>query len=249
MNTTFKLVAANWKMNLLIDEGRELISKLKKIESEQVVICPTFTSLYPLSEIAKTSNIKLGAQNCNDNKSGAFTGEINAEMIKDCGCEYVIVGHSERRQQHNESNELINSKAISAHNNNLKTIICIGESEEIYNAGKTKITLEEQLKNSIPENSNSENTIIAYEPIWAIGTGKVPTLEEIEDIHNFIMDYICSNFSNIDNSLKILYGGSVKKDNAKDIMAIKNVGGVLVGGASLDADSFNVIIESSIVNN
>jgi len=249
MSPTYKLVAANWKMNLLIDDGKKLLENLNRIESEQVLVCPTFTALNPLYELAKSKNIKIGAQNCNANSTGAFTGEISAEMIKDCGCDYVILGHSERREQHEESNDCVNQKAISAHKQELITIICVGESEEIYNSGKTKETLKEQLKNSIPANSNCRNTIIAYEPIWAIGTGKVPTLDEIADIHDFIMEFVCNNFDNIDDSLKVLYGGSVKKDNAKDIMNIKNVGGVLVGGASLDADSFNIIVESSVIDN
>ena len=236
------LVVGNWKMNCNIDQTKSIIEKLH-IDAQHcdIVICPPYTSIFT----ATTYDITVGAQDCHFQDNGAHTGDISTSLLKDLGCEYVILGHSERRQHHRETSKLINKKALNAHKSNITTIICIGETIQEREEGKTKNVLSEQLKNSVPISSDSTNTIIAYEPIWAIGTGKVASLEQIEDIHDFINEYMARTFPLFTKSVNALYGGSVKPENAKEIMKISSVGGVLVGGASINPESFNKIIEAA----
>ncbi len=236
-----KLIAANWKMNGLRGQGRELASGIldncRKAECD-IALFPPFTLLLEIADILQSSNVALGGQDCHIEEKGAYTGDISASMLKDCGCSYVILGHSERRKYHNETNSLVNLKAQAAHKEQLTTIICVGESLEIREQGKMYEIVGKQLGESIPSGASSENTIIAYEPVWAIGTGKTANIQQIEEMHQFIKDK-----SNVD--LKILYGGSAKPDNAKEILSIDGVGGLLVGGASLDVSSFSKIIEAT----
>jgi triosephosphate isomerase len=228
------LIVANWKMNCLKAQAERLLNQIKQnlAGKNEIVICPPFTLLDFTEKSLFGSNIKLGAQNCSDNENGAFTGEISVEMLADLNVEYVILGHSERRTYNNESNEVVKKKAETAIKHNIKPIICIGESLDERKAGKTKDVVLQQIKNSLPD---SNNFVIAYEPIWAIGSGLTPSLDEIKEIH----DFIAINKPNI----KILYGGSVNENNCHEIAKVDNVSGFLVGGASLVADKFNIIAQ------
>ena len=239
------LIAGNWKMNGFKSVGSREVRKLARQLAKNpgtgcdVLICPPATLLAPLVEVLKGSRIAIGGQDCHSNEAGAHTGDVSAAMLKDLGCAYVIVGHSERRENHKESNKLVRAKAKAAHKFGLRAIICVGETAVDRKRGKTLEVVGKQLSASLPRDCNSRNTVIAYEPIWAIGTGLIPSLEEIDNIHSFIKNEI-RNFENY----KILYGGSVNSDNASQIMALKNVDGVLVGGASLDALKYKKIMDS-----
>jgi len=224
-------------MNLGLDEALILAADIKSTNKCDIVICPSFPLLYPVAQKIMEIELEIGAQDCHLEEKGAFTGDVSAETLKTVGCSWVIIGHSERRQHHSETNALVNKKAQAAHKAGLKTIICVGESPEVRKEGKTLELIKEQITKSLPSDASYENTVIAYEPIWAIGTGKTATTQDIEEVHNFI--------ASIKENVKILYGGSVNEKNAAEIFSTKNVGGVLVGGASLKADSFNKIIEAA----
>ncbi|MBD1147681.1 triose-phosphate isomerase [Pelagibacterales bacterium SAG-MED31] len=229
---------ANWKLNgnfQFIDQFISNIS-LPKDKSRCVVICPTSIHLNYISN--KKNGFYLGAQNISEHKDGAFTGEISANSLSELDVNFCLVGHSERRKIFYEKNKEINFKSANLINNNLIPIICVGETLEEKEKGLTKSILEDQLKNCIPNSSNFKNTIIAYEPVWAIGTGLTPTSEEIDDTHNFIRSHV-DKF----NKYKILYGGSVKGNNAKEITNLPNVDGALIGGASLILEEFTKIIK------
>lgn len=237
-----------------LTESQYLISKLtsglsgKKLNCE-VIICPPFTSLSEARTLLNNTPIKLGAQNMHFRESGAFTGEISAKMLKSVGCEYVIVGHSERRTIFKETDGLINEKIKTALTEELKPIFCIGETLEEREAGQEKEILKKQLAGGLDEISLDQmrNIIIAYEPVWAIGTGRTATPAQAEEMHSFIRSYIKDDFTGeIAENLVIQYGGSVKPDNAGDLLAQKDIDGALVGGACLNADSFISIIESSV---
>ncbi|HSD63934.1 MAG TPA: triose-phosphate isomerase [Ignavibacteriaceae bacterium] len=247
------VIAGNWKMYKDLNESQYLISKLtsglsgKKLNCE-VIICPPFTSLSEAWSLLKNTPIKLGAQNMYFRESGAFTGEISAKMLKSVGCEYVIIGHSERRTIFKETDGLINEKIKAALAVELKPIFCIGETLEEREAGQEKEILKKQLAGGLDEISLDQirNIIIAYEPVWAIGTGRTATPVQAEEMHSFIRTYIKDDFTEeIAENLVIQYGGSVKPDNAGDLLAQKDIDGALVGGACLNADSFISIIESS----
>lgn len=241
-------IAGNWKMN---KNGKEAVSlakslknKLKGVKDKNILICPGFTALCCVYEEIKGSNIKLGAQNMYFEDEGAFTGEISASMLKDF-CEYVILGHSERRQLFNEIDEIVNKKIKKALEHGIKPILCIGETLEQRENNETFDVIKSQLKNSLKDINKKEikNVIIAYEPIWAIGTGKTASPEQAEEVHVFIRKEIENMYdAEITNKLRILYGGSVKPENIKELMEKENIDGVLVGGASLDADSFSKIV-------
>jgi len=242
------LIAANWKMNNTASESVSLIKKLrlslKKIKNRDIVICPPFTSLNPVYEEIKGSNMKLGAQNMHYGEKGAFTGEISPLMLKDLGCEYVILGHSERRQYFNENDDLINKKVKSALQHNLKPILCLGETLEERNQNKTKSKVKAQLENCLKDIQKSDilKITIAYEPIWAIGTGVNAAPEQAEDVHAFIRELLSKKYGkDTAEKIRILYGGSVKPDNIKSLMEEKDIDGALVGGASLNAESFTKI--------
>lgn len=249
-DSTKKLIIGNWKMNGLKAPSLQLTQALiqsfiqqpELLTASEVVICPPFPLLISLADITKKTPVTLGAQNCHHLEKGAYTGEISASMVKDAGGSYVILGHSERRHYQQESNEDVAAKAVAAYEAGLTAIICIGETLEEYNAGKTLDILQAQLAGSIPAGANADNTVIAYEPVWAIGTGKIPTADEITVAHDFIYKTAINTF---EKAPKILYGGSVKPDNAEEILKIQHVGGLLVGGASLKAEDFLAIIASA----
>jgi len=248
-----KVIAGNWKMNNDLKESKELIPKLiagsKELNTNcEIVICPPYTSLSEASGIIKGSKIKLGAQNLHQEQSGAFTGEISAQMLISSGCEYVIIGHSERRMIFGESDELINKKISQAIKNNLKPIFCVGELLEEREKNITEQVIETQVLGGLKGFSVEalNNLIIAYEPVWAIGTGKTATPQQAEEVHVFIRKLIKDNYSlKFSENIRILYGGSVKPDNSKDLLSQKNIDGALVGGACLNAESFLSIIKSA----
>jgi len=251
MTHTPSLIVGNWKMNGLNAEGKALstaIASHAATPSTIVVLCPPFTALSTIKGFLDDSSINLGAQDCHQEESGAYTGNISATMLKDVGCSYVILGHSERRTLNQETNALIQQKASSAHQAGLITIICVGETEAERESGDAVKTITNQLQHSIPQTANSDNTFIAYEPIWAIGTGKTATISDISDMHNSISSFIAKSFPTFIKPVHALYGGSVKPDNAQEILDLDSVGGVLVGGASLDAKSFCTIIDAAPTN-
>jgi triosephosphate isomerase len=229
---------ANWKLNGDFNFIDQFISEVKipVNDSKCVVICPTSIYLDYISH--KKNNFYVGAQNVSQHNEGAYTGEISCTSLSDLKIGFCIVGHSERRQIFLETNNNINLKSSKLIEHGIVPIVCIGEQLEEKEKGKTQDVLAKQLDEGIPESSNSHNTIIAYEPVWAIGTGLTPTFEEIDDTHKFI-----KNYKNKYNKFKILYGGSVKANNAKDIVSLSNVDGALIGGASLKSAEFTKVIE------
>ena len=235
------LIAGNWKMNGTLKSLREVIEvdKFFKLPGIDIILCLPNTIIHPAVEKTVSTNLKIGAQNCHHHQEGAFTGDISARMLKDIGAKMVIVGHSERRQAYGETNQLVKAKASAVIDAGLSTIICVGETEKQKNNGQTKEVVCEQVKNSMPETSNAKNTVIAYEPIWAIGTGKVPSLEDIKKIHGSIRTLLGDiKGENASQQMRVLYGGSVKPGNAKEIFSLEDVDGALVGGASLKAADF-----------
>jgi len=248
-----KIIAGNWKMNCDINGAVILISEIKKELSKKsiealVIICPPFTNLETVYTLIKDSSMKLGAQNMYFEESGAFTGEISPAMLKSVGCEFVILGHSERRTIFNESDQFINKKIKAAVKHGLKPIFCIGETLEEREKGITFKTIERQTRNGLDGLSENDltNLIIAYEPVWAIGTGRNATPQQAEEIHQYIRELIAKMYSqNFANQLIIQYGGSVKPENAKELLSQADIDGALVGGACLKADSFIKIIEAA----
>ncbi len=242
-----KLAAGNWKMNGTSAALSELetLSASYPAPSVDILICPPTTLLDRAANAVKGSGITVGGQDCHAASSGAHTGDISAEMLLDAGADTVILGHSERREDHGEQNEDIRAKARAAMEAGLKAIICVGESLEQREASNTLDIIGGQMSGSIPDQSTGENLIVAYEPIWAIGTGKVPTLEEIGEVHDFIRARLERRFGEgVGRSVRLLYGGSVKPGNASEIFAVSNVDGALVGGASLKAKDFSGIINA-----
>lgn len=246
-----KIIAGNWKMNNDIAQTTALINGITaQVASAKavVIVCPPFTSLLTAGQLLAGSAVKLGAQDVSLHDSGAYTGEISVAMLKSVGCEYVIVGHSERRQYHAETNEIVNHKAKKVLAGGLLPIICIGETLEEREKGITDHVLTTQTMGvlaGIPA-SDVERSIIAYEPVWAIGTGKTATKEQAEDAHRLIRSVIAGLYSReTADKVIIQYGGSVKPDNAKELLSQPNIDGALVGGACLKADSFASIINAA----
>jgi len=247
------VIAGNWKMYKTVDESIELINALKPLTSNlkagvDVIICPPFTSLVVAAGLLKDSVIKLGAQNMSEHDEGAYTGEISWKMLKSAGCEYVILGHSERRQYFGETNELINRKAKKALAAGLKPIICVGEKLEEREQGITQQVVSTQVKGVLAGLSSDDlkRVIIAYEPVWAIGTGNNATPLQAQEVHQQIRKLVGQLYSwPVAEALIIQYGGSVKPDNAADLLAQDDIDGALVGGACLKADSFAAIIGSA----
>ena len=238
-----KIAAGNWKMNGTAAALAELeaLAALLPDNAPQVVICPPAPLLF--RACAAAGRIAIGAQDCHMQDKGAFTGDISAAMIADTGATHVIVGHSERRAAHEETNADVRAKATQAWGAGLTAIICIGESEAEREAANTLDIIAGQLSGSLPDAMSATNTVIAYEPIWAIGTGKVPTLEQIIEVHDFIRARLTARFgAEVSEMIPLLYGGSVKPDNAATIFEAANVDGALVGGASLKATDFAPII-------
>ncbi|TQS73080.1 triose-phosphate isomerase [Rhodobacteraceae bacterium] len=237
-----KLAAGNWKMNGLGANIAELEALVAAPAPEcDVLICPPATLMGACVKAAQ-GKIAIGGQDCHSATSGAHTGDISAQMIHDAGGSYVIVGHSERRTDHNESDADVSAKAKAAIEAGLTAIICLGETEAQRDAGETLDVIGAQLAGSLPEGATAENAVIAYEPIWAIGTGRTPTLEQITEVHDSLRADLCARLGNQGQDMRLLYGGSVKPANAAEIFAIGNVNGALVGGASLKAKDFGDII-------
>jgi len=238
------LVAGNWKMNGLRSSAKELAGIQQGYTAElkakvDLLVCPPATLLHNFSLACVGSRVAIGAQDCHAKQSGAFTGDLAAEMIADSGAGYVIVGHSERRQYHRERDSDVAEKAAAAHRTGLVAIVCVGETREEHEAGRTLAVVRKQLKASIPEGSNDSNLVIAYEPVWAIGTGLTPTVRDVEEVHALIRGDLRRIVGRHAFELvRILYGGSVKPSNAKELLGIANVDGALVGGASLVASDF-----------
>lgn len=243
------LVAGNWKMNGERDQLDQLALLASGVDDEladkvDVVVCPPATLLYVATTLSEDTPLEVGAQDCHNEASGAHTGDISAEMIKDCMAEYCIVGHSERRTDHKESDYHVAGKTQACWRAGLVAIVCIGETEAEYDAGQAEQVLKQQIMQSVPEGATEEDTIIAYEPVWAIGTGKTPSPEDVGEIHAFIREELIAKFGAHGERMRILYGGSVKPTNASEILAVANVDGALVGGASLKAADLLAICES-----
>lgn len=247
------IIAGNWKMNNDLAQSEKLIVELKNLLQNEkpncdVIVCPPFTSLSEASKLLKGSNIKLGAQNMYFEENGAYTGEVSASMLKSVGCEYVILGHSERRTIFGETDELINKKIKKALAADLIPIFCVGELLSERETGITNDVIKRQLLAGLNGVSEEEmkKVIIAYEPVWAIGTGRTATPAQAQEVHEFIRDLIEIDYSlEIANDVTIQYGGSVKPDNAKELISQKDIDGALVGGACLNVDSFLGIIKSA----
>ena len=254
MNKERKLIiAGNWKMNKTATEALALVNDLKtelaNLKQVDIVVCPPFTALCEVSKALRDSHIRLGAQDMSEHTAGAYTGEIAAEMLKELAVRYVILGHSERRQYHNESDELISRKARAAHAASLEPIICVGETLAERDAGQMEKVLETQVRGSLTGLSKEQmtETIIAYEPVWAIGTGKTATTAQAQEAHAFIRGLLAKLFDETTaGRVRIQYGGSVKPSNARELMSQPDVDGALVGGASLEAQSFAEIVKNSI---
>lgn len=239
-----KLAAGNWKMNGLRADLDEIDALTARPASKcGILICPPATLICKMADRTKGTAVKVGGQDCHAATNGAHTGDISASALLDAGATAVILGHSERRTDHGESCADVAAKAMTAHKAGLATVICVGETEAQREDDETLAIIAQQLSRSLPDCSTSENTIIAYEPVWAIGTGKVPSVEQIAEVHNLMRQKLTERFRDGEN-FSLLYGGSVKGSNAAEIFAISNVDGALVGGASLKAMDFIPIIEA-----
>jgi triosephosphate isomerase len=239
------LIAGNWKMNGLRADGTALARAVVAIDAAacDLLVCPPATLLTEIARIVGGTRVALGGQDCDAAPKGARTGDISAEMLKDAGCSYVIVGHSERRTNHGETDAQVHSKAQAAHRAGLVAIVCIGETEAERDAKQTIAVVTRQLAQSLPDAATAENLVVAYEPVWAIGTGRTPTSAEIAEVHGRIRGTLTQRFAS-GRGIRILYGGSVNAKNAAEILALPEVNGGLVGGASLDAASFATICRS-----
>ena len=243
------IVAGNWKMNTTVPEGIELakavVARSAEVPAEvKLIIATPFTHLYPVAEVVKGSVVGLSAENCADHAKGAYTGEVSADMLVSAGCEYTILGHSERRQYYAETDEKLVEKTKLALGAGLKVILCVGENLDEREAGKHFDVCETQIKNVLYNftEEDMKSIIVAYEPVWAIGTGKTATAEQAEEIHAFIRKVVADKFgAQVADDLTILYGGSCKPSNAKELFAQPDIDGGLIGGASLKADDFIAI--------
>ena len=246
-----KLIAGNWKMNGLLEDGVALakgvaqeVKAFGKSDCE-FLVCPPFTLLASVKKALRGAKVALGAQDVHFAEKGAHTGDISPLMLKDLGCSYVIVGHSERRADHFETDELVCKKAAAAHAAGLKAVICIGETEAQRDAGKTIEVCSSQILGSVPEDSTAADTVIAYEPVWAIGTGKTPTAADVEEVHAAVRKVLAKKIGKANaNKMKILYGGSVKPANAKEFLSLPDVDGALIGGPSLKVADFMAIAKN-----
>ena len=245
------LIAGNWKMNGTLGEAIKLASGIvdgiqndaQLLEKNDFLVCPPFHHIVPV-EAELTMAVNIGGQDCSPFDNGAYTGDVSASMLNDINCSYVILGHSERRQYYVESNLLIRQKASMANEQGLTAIICVGETEDQREAGQEQDVVATQMLESLPETATADNTVIAYEPVWAIGTGKTATIEDIATMHDFIRAKLSEKLENADK-VRILYGGSVKPGNAPEIFAVANVNGALIGGSSLKPEDFIGIAQAS----
>jgi triosephosphate isomerase (TIM) len=239
------LIAGNWKMNGLAASTAEfdaMLSGAAEVTAKaDLLVCPPATLIAAFAAKARGKPVAVGAQDCHPKASGAHTGDIAAEMLADAGATAIIVGHSERRADHGESDDLVRNKAEAAWRAGLTAIVCIGETRAQRDAGQTLDICGTQLKGSLPDGATSANLVVAYEPVWAIGTGLTPTTADVEQVHRFIREQLTARFKAEGGKMRILYGGSVKPSNAKELMAVANVNGALVGGASLKASDFLAI--------
>lgn len=245
------LIAGNWKMNGLKAQLPELQQMAEALTEDRFtgldpLICVPATLLGTAASMVSATPLTIGAQDCHAAPSGAHTGDISAAMIKDCGATATIVGHSERRADHGERDTDVMEKAIAANDAGLVAIVCVGETRQQREDGSALHVVTSQLEGSLSSTATTQNTVIAYEPVWAIGTGLVPSLNDIEQMHDHIRAYIDDRFAQAGEGMRILYGGSLKPSNAKEILAINNVNGGLIGGASLKADDFIAICESAV---
>lgn len=240
-----KLAAGNWKMNGMSSDLIEVDTLVAAMDPSgcKVLLCPPATLIRQMWEHAIGSELLIGAQDCDSNDSGAHTGDISAAMLADAGASHVIVGHSERRAAHSESDAVVRAKTIAAHQRGLTAIVCVGETDVERDQGQALEVVKSQLLGSLPETCISDQIVIAYEPVWAIGTGRIPTSEQIAEMHAVIRETLTYRFGSVGTKIPLLYGGSVKPDNAATIFAISDVDGALVGGASLKATDFIQIIK------
>lgn len=232
------LIAGNWKMHLLRAEAEALASALRehgKGVRAEVLVCPPAVHLQAVGRVLAGSSIAMGGQDCHQDKQGAHTGDISAPMLRDAGASWVILGHSERRQDHGETDELIREKVLAAVAAGLTPIVCVGETADQRQGGQETEVVGWQISGSLPKGFSG---VVAYEPVWAIGTGKTPTPAEVAAMHAFIREELTRQFSDAGRGIRILYGGSVKPANAAELLAVPNVNGALVGGASLNAGDF-----------
>lgn len=246
------LIAGNWKMNGLKADARKLVSGLarrsKKLKKPafDMAICPPFPLIGLASDLAKGSGIKLGAQDCHFNTAGAHTGDTSPELLKNIGCKYVILGHSERRTDHGEKDADVKIKSEAAIKAGLCAIVCVGETLKQRESKRTMSVVRKQLLGSLPEGATAKNTVIAYEPVWAIGTGKVATPAQAQEVHAVIRNELAKALGQKEaDKVRILYGGSMKPGNAKELMALPDVDGGLIGGAALKAEDFWAIAEAA----
>ncbi len=241
-----KIAAGNWKMNGLAASVAEL-EALKAVDASacDVILCPPATLIAGFAAAAQGSAIKMGGQDCHSDASGAHTGDISAEMLAEAGAIAVIVGHSERRADHGEDDAMVRAKAEAAHRAGLIAIVCLGETEAERDAGDALAVVSGQLAGSLPDGATAADTVVAYEPVWAIGTGRTPSLDDIAEMHDAIRAELIKRFGAEGDGMRVLYGGSVKPGNAAEIFAVSNVDGGLVGGASLKASDFSAIIAAA----
>jgi len=243
-----KIAAGNWKMNGLAEAGAELDALFAATAgtSAEVLICPPATLIASFAAAARGSAVTIGGQDCHPDPSGAHTGDLSAEMIADTGATHVIVGHSERRADHGESDAQVRAKAEAAWRAGLTAIICVGETEAERDAGRASAVVGSQIDGSVPDGASPTNLVVAYEPVWAIGTGRTPSPDDIAEMHDFMRARMVERFgATAGNAVRLLYGGSVKPGNASELFAISNVDGGLVGGASLKASDFSAIIAAA----
>jgi triosephosphate isomerase len=244
------LVAGNWKMNGLtaaLGEAQRVAARLEEVgfaPAVDVMICPPATLIAALARQAAGSRLQVGAQDCHWQEKGAHTGDVSAEMLKDAGATAVILGHSERRADHGERSADVRAKVAAAYRAGLATIVCIGETAGERRAGLTLSVVARQLVESLPDGATATGTAVAYEPVWAIGTGLTPTAADVAEVHAFLRRALVARFAGEGEAIRLLYGGSVKPDNARELMAVANVNGALVGGASLKAADFLAIVEA-----
>jgi len=244
------LVAGNWKMNGLkasLGEVTKLAAGLAQRAGQRgadVMLCPPATLVAAMADAASGSPIAVGGQDCHAKVSGAHTGDISAEMLRDAGASAVIVGHSERRADHGESDAAVRAKAEAAHRAGLVAIVCVGETADQRKAAQTLAVVGSQLRGSLPDTATAATTIVAYEPVWAIGTGLTPTAADVAEVHAMMREALTGRFGAEGGRMRLLYGGSVKASNARELMSVANVNGALVGGASLKADDFLGIVDA-----
>lgn len=248
------VIAGNWKMNLIVGDALSLVEELKELLAEvtgvEIVVCPPYTALYPVGQALAGSTIALGGQDCYPVENGAYTGEISPSMLKDAGCAWTIVGHSERRRYFDETDDFLNRKLKFALASDLKVMFCVGETLEEREAGEMDDVLRRQVREGLEGLSEADfgRLLIAYEPVWAIGTGLTATPDQADEAHGFVRALVREQYGDtVSEGLRIQYGGSVKPENAVELMEKSNVDGALVGGASLKAESFASIVKAGVV--